>query len=136
MTTKRKIFFFIPFAIVVCFLLYSWYILLVDEYNEPHFTNYLAVILFVPVIYFLYKDKSFVKPLITLGIYLLLATFKLANISPYTQFFKVTLGIFGIPIPFPDMNWTALLILILYGVLNFGSLIDIYLDFKEAKGKL
>jgi hypothetical protein len=135
MTTKRKIFFFIPFAIVLCYLIYSWYIIIIERIN-PHFTNDLALILFVPIVYFLFKDKTFVKPLIALGIYLLLATCKLANIFPYTQISQVTLGLFGLKIPFPDLSGTALLIFILYGILNFKSLVDIYLDYKESKGKL
>lgn len=135
MTTKRKIFFFVPFAIVACYLLYSWYIIFIESIT-PHFTNDLGVILFVPVVYFLFKDKTFVKPLVTLGIYLLLASFKLANIFPYTHIYQVTLGFFGLKFPFPDMSGTAFLIFVLYGVINFGSLVNIYLDYKESKGKL
>ncbi|MBO9200931.1 MULTISPECIES: hypothetical protein [Niastella] len=135
MATKRKIFFFIPFAIVICYLLYSWIIIFLEDIS-PHFTNDLGVILFVPVVYFLFKDKTFVKPLLTLGIYLLLAACKLANILPYTNLYKVRLGIFGLKIPFPDMIGTAFLILLLYSVLNYGNLIEIYPDYEEAKGKL
>src|SRR4051812_30525900 len=93
MTTKQKIFFFIPFTIVVLLILYCWFMLLFDEYSVPHITNYMGLIFFIPVLYFLYIDKNYKKPLVVLVIYLLLATFKLANIFPYTHFSRHLLGI-------------------------------------------
>jgi hypothetical protein len=136
MTTKQKICFFIPFAIVVSLLLYCWFMLLFDEYSVPHITNYMGLIFFIPVLYFLYTDKSYKKPLVVLGIYLCLATCKLANIFPYTHFSRHWLSIGALNIPLPDLNGWAFLILLLYGVLNFNILIEMYLDHKESKGKL
>jgi hypothetical protein len=135
MTTKRKIFFLIPFAIIVCQLVYTWAIFIFTEYI-PHITNYLGLILFVPVLYFLYKDKTFKKALLATGIYLLLVIFCIANIFTYTATGQWGIGIAGLMIPMPHMNGAAILIFILYSILNFGSLVDMYLDYKESKGKL
>jgi hypothetical protein len=136
MTRKSKILFFIPFVIVVSLLLYSWFILLTNIYAEIHITHYLGLLLFVPVLYFLYIDKSLKKPLLALGIYLVLAIFCIVNIFPYVMRSKITLVLFGFDIPLPRMNGLALLLFILYFILNLGNLMEMHLDYKESKRKL
>jgi hypothetical protein len=130
MTTKRKILFYIPLLITGCILGNTWAIFIFTSYI-PHITNYLGLILFIPVVYFLFKDRSCKKPLLALGIYLLLSTFCIANISTYIT---TNVSIFNIPLP--PMNGYSLLLFILYCVLNLGTLIDMQLDYKESKGKL
>jgi hypothetical protein len=134
MTLKRKLLFYIPLIITACILAYTWARFISGE-NSPYITNYIGLILFIPVIYFLFKDKTFKKPLLALGIYLILATFYVANITIYMG---VSMGItlFGLKIPLPPMNGLALLLFILYFILNLGTLIEIQLDYKESKGKL
>jgi hypothetical protein len=134
MTTKRKILFYIPLIITACILAYTWVLFIFINYISS-ITNYIGLILFIPVIYFLFKDKSCKKPLLALGVYLLLATFNLANI---TIFVKSSWGIsiFGLDIPLPSLNGFSLLLFTLYCVLNFGTLVELQLDYKESKGKL
>jgi hypothetical protein len=59
-----------------------------------------------------------------------------ANIFPYVIRSKISISIGGLQIPLPNMNGLALLLFILYFALNFGTLIEIQLDYKESKGKL
>ena len=134
MTRKRKILFYIPLIITGCMLAYIWF-LFISGKNNPYITNYLGLILFVPVLYMLYKDKTCKKALLALGVYLILATFYLANITIYMGV-SMSITLFGINIPLPPMNFSALLLLILYCVLNIGTLIELQLDYKESKGKL
>jgi hypothetical protein len=136
MTTKRKVLFFIPFVIVVAFLINTWYVLLTNEFTEIHVTHYLGFILFIPVLYLLYKDRTCKKALLALGLFLVLATFCVANIFPYFIWGKMSIGFFGLTIPIPNINGLALLLFILYFILNLGTLIEIQLDYKESKGKL
>jgi hypothetical protein len=136
MTKKRKVLFFIPLAIVVALLLNTWFVLLTNEFAVIHFTHYLGFILFIPVLYFLYKDRSCKKALLALGLFLVLATFFIANIFPYFIWGKISIAIGGLEIPLPNINGLALLLFIFYFVLNFGTLIEIQLDYKESKGKL
>lgn len=136
MTRKRKVLFFIPFVIVVAFLLNTWFVLLTNEFAEILLTQYLGFILFVPVLYFLYKDRSCKKALLALGLFLVLATFCVANIFPYNIWAKMSITISGLEIPLPSMNGLSLLLFILYLVLNLGTLIEIQLDYKESKVKL
>ena len=115
-------------------LAYTWF-LFISGKNSPYITNYLGLILFVPVLYMLYKDKTCKKALLALGVYLILATFYLANITIYMGV-SMSITLFGFEIPLPPMNFSALLLLILYFVLNIGTLIELQLDYKESKGKL
>jgi len=135
MTTKRKVLFYIPLAIVTCILLYTWYILLFGS-RVTDITNYLGLILFIPVLYFLYKDGSCKRSLVVLGIYLLLATFNLVNIFPFRMSGNVVFSIGPLDLPTPQMNFFSVVILIVYLVLNLGSLMENYLDYKESKGEL
>lgn len=134
MTPLRKVLFYIPLLLTTCILAYTWAVFISAGYT-PHITNYLGLLLFIPVIYFLFKDKSCKKPLLALGLYLVLATFYVANISFWTGT-RTTIGLGGLEIPLPPMNGMALLLFILYGVLNFGTLVELQLDNKESKGKL
>ena len=135
MTIKRKVLFFIPLVVVVALLLNTWFVLLTNEFAEIHLTQYLGFILFVPVLYLLYKDRSCKKALLALGLYLLLATFCVANIFPYNIWSKMSITFSGLEIPLPSMNGISLLLFILYFALNLGTLIEIQLDYKESKGK-
>ena len=135
MTTKHKILFYIPLFIMVCILANTWAVFIFTEYT-PHITNYLGLILFIPVVYFFFKDRSCKKPLLALGIYLLLATFCVANIFTYTITGKMGLIISGLSIPLPHISGYSLLLFILYCILNLGTLIEMHLDYKESKGKL
>lgn len=136
MTKKRKVLFFIPLVIVVALLINTWFVLLTNEFAQIHFTHYLGFILFVPVLYLLYKDRSCKKALLALGLFLVFATFCIANIFPYYIWGKMSISISGLEISLPTMNGLSLLLFILYFVLNLGTLIEIQLDYKESKGKL
>jgi hypothetical protein len=134
MTTKRKILFYIPLLITAIILANTWANFLFTDY-VPHFTNYMGLLLFIPVVYFLFKDKSCKKSLLALGIYLLLATFSLANITIFVTR-SAGMNISGLEIPLPPLNGVGMLLFILYCVLNFGTLVELQLDYKESKGKL
>jgi hypothetical protein len=134
MTTKRKILFYIPLVITACILARTWTAFIFTG-SVPHFTNYIGLGLFIPVVYLMFKDKSCKKPMLALGTYLILATFYVANISLYMGI-SMSITLFGLKIPLPPMNGSSFLLLILYCVLNTGTLIELQLDYKESKGKL
>jgi hypothetical protein len=134
MTVKRKILFYIPLLITTIILANTWATCIFTNF-AAHFTNYIGLFLFIPVVYFLFKDKTCKKPLLALGIYLILATFYVANISTYVGT-SMGITLFGLEIPLPPMNGSAFLLLLLYCILNIGTLIELQLDHKESKGKL
>lgn len=136
MTKKGKILFFIPFAILTISMIYCWgYFILTN--SHPYFANYAGLLLFLPLLYFLFKDKTLKKAIVFTGVYLLLATINLVSFLPFqtTSFFNLTTGSFHINWS-GELNLFSLFLLIIYLIMNFGTLIEIRLDYKEMKGKL
>ena len=124
--TKQKILLLIPLTIISGLLIYSWTTILLTDIIAT-WQHYLALGLYA-VLVFLYF-KSFTKTLIATGLYLLLATFNVFSITPgiSESWFKI----FGIETP--HFQPLSLGILILYFILNFDTLVNIYLDYKETK---
>lgn len=134
-TKKRKFLFFIPFSILTITLIYSWYTFIFTG-NIAAFPQYLGLLLFLPVIYFLFKDKTLKKAIVLTGLYLILATINLLSFLPFVTATSLGIAIGSIKIWSPSLNVFALLLLIIYCVLNFDTLVDIHLDYKEIRGKL
>ena len=134
-TKKRKVLFFIPFSILTIVLIYSWYTFIFTD-NIAAFSHYLGLLFFLPIIYFLYKGKTLKKAIVLTGVYLILATINLFSFMPFimTSSFGISIG--SIDIWSTSLNGFALLLLILYCVLNFDTLVEIHLDYKEIRGKL
>lgn len=135
MTKKRKILFLIPFCIVTGTILYSLGVYFAGESNL-FIRHYIGIALYLPLIYFLLKEKNYKKTLVCLGIYLLLATFNAIFLFPGFTYNYVGLNLASVEIKTPPFNLHSFLIFVLYAILNFDSLTDIYLDYKESKGKL
>lgn len=134
-TRKRKILFFIPFGIVSVCLVYSWIFFILTEYTAvlPH---YLAVISFIPILYFLFFDRNFKRGIVLFGVYLILGTINFLSFVPFISTSSIGIFISDFYICSSKLNGYGLLMLILYSILNFDTLVDIHLDHKEAKGKL
>ncbi|MES1221708.1 MAG: hypothetical protein ABUT20_39790 [Bacteroidota bacterium] len=128
--TKQKVFILIPLAIIIGFLIYSWFTFLFTDLLAT-WRHYLAVGLFAIVIFLFFKNPA--KAIIATIIYLLIGTSNLLALTP-----SITSGSYGLKIG-PAEIWTPAFqplsfgILILFCILNFDSLVNIYLDYKEAK---
>jgi len=135
LTLKHKVYFFIPFGLIAVLLLYSWVNFLTTD-NYAQFSQYLGLVLFLPLIYFLYKDKTFKYVIILTGVYLVLATVNILSFLPFimTNTFGIRIG--SLNIWSPRLNGFALLLLITYSIFNFDNLVTIYHDYKETKGTL
>lgn len=74
--------------------------------------------------------------IILTGVYLGLATINLVPFLPFhtNTFFELTTGSLDISWS-PELNLFALFLFIIYLILNFGTLVEIYLDYKEIRGK-
>ena len=135
MNKKSKIFFLIPFTLTASVLIYSWAIFLTSPVFAilPH---YLGLVLFVPIVYVLFTDRTFKKAIVLTGLYLILAIINLISFFPFvmTNAFRFTIG--SVEFWTPSFNIFAFALFILYGSLNFGNLSEIYLDYKEARGQL
>ena len=124
--TKNKILLLIPLAITGSIFLYCWAIILTTDFLAT-WRHYAVLILFVPLVFMFFKDVR--KAILATGIYLLLGTFNGLAITPAID----TFWIGSHSLHTPPVQLLFLGIFVLYFILNFKSLIDIYLDFKDIK---
>ena len=127
MTKKRKkIIQSFPFLIICGIMLYSW--------GEFPFTKYIAtwrhylalgLVILNAILYFV----RFREAIALTGAILIIATFNLLSFTTAINTFQLNF----LRISTPDMQLSSLLLLILYGFLNFDFLIEWYLDYQEAK---
>jgi hypothetical protein len=124
--TKKKILLIIPLIIIAGLLIYCWTTILFTNIIAT-WQHYMALALFavIVLIYF----KSFTKTIIATGLYLLLATFNALSMTPEinTSWFRVG------SIETPHFQLLSLGLLVLFLILNSDTLVNMYLDNKEAK---
>ena len=127
--TKQKKLILIPLTFVACILIYCWTIILTTEILAT-WRHYLGLVLFIVIVIPFFKDKIIFTTLST-GIYLLLATINLLAMTANISTSWIRIG----PISTPPIQLLSLGLFILYFWINIDSLIDIQLDYKEAKLK-
>jgi hypothetical protein len=126
--SKKKILFLIPFLLVLGLLLYCWAIILTGDVLAT-WRHYVGLFLFIPLIFLFFK--SFKITAVVTGLYLLLATFNLLAVTPSITTSWINIGSNGLQTP--PVQLGSLGILVLYFVLNMDTLIDIQLDYREAR---
>ena len=129
---KQKICLLIPLGIITGLIIYSWVSFLLTDIM-PTWRHYSALVLFAVLVYLYFK--SFTKTIIATGLYLLLATLNGLSITPeiITSWFRL-----GTPfgsIGTPHFQILSLMLFVLFLVLNFDTLFNMYLDYKEAKSQ-
>ena len=122
---KQKFLLLIPLGIITCLIIYSWVSFLLTDMTPTRRHN-LTLGLFAVLVY-LYLN-SFTKTIIATGLYLLLATLNALSMTPE----RITgWSRFG-SIETPHFQILSLTLLVPFFVLNFDTLFNMYLDFKEA----
>jgi hypothetical protein len=124
--SKKKILFLIPFLLVAGFMFYCWMTILTSDIIAT-WRHYIGLVLFAAVVVFFFKN--FAKAVIGLGIFLILATFNALALTPTITASWINIG----ELATPPVQLLSLGMLVLYFVLNMDTLIDIQLDYKEAK---
>ncbi len=127
---KRKILLFIPLTIIASLLTRTWTELLIGN-TIAVWQHYLALFLFIPPAYWFFKD--FKKALISTAIYLLIATFNGVCLAPELSYNSYSIRLGTVEIWTPQFQILSFCLFLVYAVLNFNSLVDIYLDLKEWK---
>lgn len=124
--TKKKILLLIPLIIIAGLLIFCWTKILLTDIIVT-WQHYMSLGLFA-VLVFLYL-KSLTKTVIETGLYLLLATFNALSMMPEinTSYFRTGL------IETPHFQLLSLGLLMLFLILNSDTLVNMYLDNKEAK---
>lgn len=124
--TRQKLFLSIPLAIPAGLLFYCWTIILSTETLATwrHYVG-LGLFLILTIFYF----KSYKLTVIGTGIYFLLATFNVLSMTAEVTTSWLKIG----PVQTPPIQLLSLGLFILFAILNFDPLIDIYLDYKDSK---
>lgn len=130
--TKQKILASIPLIIILCIIAYTWDVILFTDILAT-WRHYVGLILFIPLPWLLIKNvKLAIK---ATGIYLILGILNLLTLTPdiIGDSFGLNLGSFHLSTP--SFNLLSFGLFVLYCILNFGTLANMYLDYRERKRK-
>lgn len=123
---KKKILLLIPLAIIAAQLIYCW-ITILSEDLVILWQHYSALVLFAVVVFIYFKN--FTKAVISTGAFLLIGTCNGFSLTPGINTTSFRVGILETP-PF---NFLSFGLLLLFFILNFDTIVNMYLDHKEAK---
>lgn len=124
--TKKKILLLIPLVIIAGLLIYCWITILTQDY-VVRWQHVLAIVLFAVVVFIFFKN--FTKAIISTGAFLLLGTCNAFSMTPDINMTWFKVG----PLETPPFNLLSFGLLILFLILNFDTMVNLYLDYKEAK---
>lgn len=131
--TKLKIRILIPLVIIFTFLAYTWAVFFIRGYS-PGWHHYAALILFCPLIFYYFRKIKRAVP--GTGIFLLLGAANLFSLTPARISNRFGLKIGSVELWTPSFQLLSFLIFIIYFLLNFSTLVEMYLDYRESKGKI
>jgi len=130
--TKQKIFVLIPLFIIAGLLVYSWLTIAFTDIVAT-WRNYVGLFLYLSLLYLYVKDLKIAT--VAVGIFLIAGTFNLFTLTPDVTTHSYGLKILSVEIATPNLQLPALGIFVLFCILNFGSLINILLDYQEWKAR-
>jgi hypothetical protein len=120
----------VPLAIIAGSIIYSW-VIFMGGYHRPVWQHYLAPVLFLPILYFLFIEKNLVKAHIATATYLFMGMCTLLSLQIGIS--RTTYYFFGLTTP--PFNSYCLLLMVIYLLLNCYTLFNLYLDHKESGSK-
>jgi hypothetical protein len=122
----KRILLLIPFLIAIATIVRCWIEIATSD-TAAQWRHYSAVLFVVVTVYFYFK--SFIHAVISVGVFLLLGTLNVFSMTSHVE--TTWVGIAGLKTP--PFNALSLGLLFLYFVLNFATLVNLYLDEKERK---
>ena len=125
---KKNILLSIPLSIAAGLLIYCW-VTIFSTNILATWRHYIALVLFIILIVLYFK--SYKLTVMCTGVYFLLATFNLLSMTAIISTSGIRIG----PVLTPPIQLLSLGLFILFAILNLDSLINIYLDYMEAKSK-
>ena len=130
--TKKKILLLIPLLLIAGLILYTWITVLTGDYVLV-WRHYAGLVLFVPLIYLFTKNRR--KTIFGTVIYLILGICNVLTLTPSIIWNSYGIHLGSANIETPSFQLLSFGLLILLCILNFDTLVDIYLDFKEMRQK-
>lgn len=128
--TKKKLLLLIPLLLIAGLILYTWITVLTGD-NVLVWRHYTGLVLFVPLIYLF--TKSFRKTVLATIIYLILGICNVLTLTPAIIWNSYGIRIGSANIETPPFQILSFGLLVLLCILNFDTIVDIYLDFKEMR---
>ena len=123
---KQKIKILIPLILLTAMLIYCWTVFLSTDIIAS-WRHWVGIILYLITAVAFFRSLKLAT--FVLGAYLLLTTFNLLAVTPTIKTSWINIG----PVSTPPVQLLSLGLFILYFVLNFDSMTEYYLDYKEAK---
>lgn len=130
--TKKKVLLIIPLLLIAGLIIHSWVMVLTGD-TVLVWRHYTALAFFITLIY-LYI-KNFRKTLLATVIYLILGICNVLTLTPSIIWNSYGIRIGSANIETPPFQILSFGLLILLGVLNFDTFVDIFLDYKEMRQK-
>jgi hypothetical protein len=128
--TKKKVLLLIPLLLIAGLILYTWITVLFGD-NILVWRHYTGLLLFIPLIYLF--TKNFRKTILGTFIYLILGTCNVLTLTPSIIWNSYEIRIGSANITTPPFQILSFGLLVLLCILNFDTLVDMYLDFKEMR---
>lgn len=128
--SKKAVIPIIPFIFLTAILIYTWFVIATTNYfaTIKHHIG-LGLFLMVALVY----AFSFKYGIIFTGIFLILASFNVLAIFPFTISSSYFIKIKDVEIATPSIQWKAVLLLILYIVCVWRFLNDLYIKYKNKR---
>jgi|SRR5215471_17205291 len=130
--TKKRILVLIPLLIIAGLLVYSWAIILFTDVIAV-WQHYIALLFFFVLAFLFFRNlerATFVVP-----VYLLIGTINLLTLTPSVRSNSYGIKIGSVEIATPSFQLLSFLIFVLFCILNFDALVNIYLDYQETRPK-
>jgi hypothetical protein len=127
---KQRILILIPVAIIAILIAYSWAIILFTDVYA-NWRHHVALILFIPVLFFFFKNDKIT--VFTAIAYLLIGTANMLSLTPTVRTNSFGVGIGSLKIETPSFQLVSFGVLVVLLILNFDTLTNFYLDYKDAK---
>jgi hypothetical protein len=128
--TKQKILLAIPLVIIASLLIYTWSSILFGD-NYANWQHVVGLLLFIiPAVLFF---KNFKLSVLTSACFLVFGTFNLLGVTPWISSTFYWIEFKPVKIVTPSLQLVSFGLLILFCIINFQTLVNIYLDYKGYK---
>lgn len=127
-----KIRILIPLLIMAGCQLYTW-LLVCLRFYYPTMQKGISLVLLISLFHFYFTRVRWC--IVFTGLYLFLVTINCLTLTPATTALFLGFGRGENAIYTPGVQLIGLGLLVLYGVLNFDQLVEMYLDYKESRTK-
>ena len=129
---KQKIFLLIPILIIGGFLIYTWATFIFTNVVST-WRHYLSTILYFIILILFFKNQR--ATILAILIYLILGTLNILTLTPSVTSDSYGVGIGSVELWTPKFQTLSFALLVLTIILNFDTIVNWYLDYKDSKSK-